>query len=131
MKRVLLADNHPLVLEGLRAFLEPHVESVETVMDGKALVEAALRLKPDIAILDFTLPLLNGIDAAVRIKKALPETKLIFVTMHMSPVYLEAALNAGGTGFVLKSAAHQELLEAIQSVLDVRTYVTSSLRANN
>ncbi len=65
-------------------------------MDGKALVEAALRLKPDMVILDFTLPSLNGIDAAVRIKKALPETKLIFVTMHVSPVYLEAALNAGG-----------------------------------
>ncbi|MGA3242395.1 MAG: response regulator transcription factor [Bryobacteraceae bacterium] len=125
--RVLLADDHPLTLEGLRAFLEPHLEIVGTVTDGRALVEAALRLKPDLSILDITMPLLNGIDAAIQIKKSLPELKLLFVTMHINPAYLEAALNAGATGYVLKSAAREELLGAIGSVLDGRIYVTPSL----
>jgi DNA-binding NarL/FixJ family response regulator len=70
--RVLLADDHPLMLEGLRAFLEPHLQSVGTVTDGRALVETAMRLKPDLIILDITMPLLNGIDAATQIKKACP-----------------------------------------------------------
>jgi DNA-binding NarL/FixJ family response regulator len=129
--RVLLADDHPLTLEGLRAFLEPHLESVGTVTDGRALVDAALRLQPDLIILDITMPLLNGIDAAVQIKKSLPGVKLLFVTMHVNPAYLEAALNAGATGYVLKSAAREELLEAINSVLNGRIYVTPSLSSEH
>ena len=125
--RVLLADDHPLTLEGLRAFLEPNVESVGTVMDGRALVDEALRLKPDLIILDITMPLLNGIDAAVQIKKSLPGVKLVFVTMHANPAYLEAALNAGATGYVLKSAAREELLQAIQKVMAGDLYITPSL----
>jgi DNA-binding NarL/FixJ family response regulator len=125
--RVLLADDHPLTLEGLRAFLEPHFESVGTVTDGRSLLDAALRLKPDLIILDITMPLLNGIDAAIQIKKSLPGVKLLFVTMHVNPAYLEAALNAGGTGYVLKSAAREELLDAIKSVLSGRIYVTPTL----
>jgi DNA-binding NarL/FixJ family response regulator len=125
--RVLLADDHPLTLEGLRVFLDPHIESVGTVTDGRALVEAALRLKPELVILDITMPLLNGIDAAVQIKKNLPAVKLLFITMHLNPAYLEAALGAGGTGFVLKSAAREELLDAIKSVLNGRIYVTPNL----
>jgi DNA-binding NarL/FixJ family response regulator len=73
------------------------------------------------------MPLLNGIDAAVQIKRSLPETKLLFVTMHVNPAYLEAALDAGGTGYVLKSAARRELLEAVDSVLKGRIYITPSL----
>jgi DNA-binding NarL/FixJ family response regulator len=126
-----LADDHPLTLEGLRAFLEPHFEGVGTVTDGRALVEAALRLKPDLIILDITMPLLNGIDAAIQIKKSLPEVKLLFVTMHVNPAYLEAALNAGGTGYVLKSAAREELLGAIKSVLNGRIYVTPTLSSEH
>jgi DNA-binding NarL/FixJ family response regulator len=127
----LLADDHPLTLEGLRAFLEPHPEIVGTVTDGRAVVEAALRLKPDLSILDITMPLLNGIDAAIQIKKSLPEVKLLFVTMHVNPAYLEAALNAGATGYVLKSAAREELLGAIGSVLNGRIYVTPSLSSES
>ena len=96
-------------------------------MDGRALVEAALRLKPDLIVLDISMPLLNGIDAAMQIKKALPEVKLLFVTMHVNPAYLEAALNAGATGYVLKSAAREELLQAIEAVLKGRIYITPSL----
>jgi DNA-binding NarL/FixJ family response regulator len=125
--RVLLADDHPLTLEGLRAFLAPHMKSVGTAADGRSLVEAALRLKPDLIILDITMPMLNGIDAAVQIKKALPQVKLLFITMHVNPAYLEAALHAGGTGYVLKSAAREELLDAIKCVLEGRIYITPSL----
>ena len=125
--RILLADDHALTLEGIRAVLEPHHEIVGMVMDGRALLDAALRLQPDLVVLDITMPLLNGIDAAVKIKKSLPGVKLLFVTMHVNPAYLEAALNAGATGYVLKSAAREELLDAIKSVLDGHIYVTPSL----
>jgi DNA-binding NarL/FixJ family response regulator len=122
-----LADDHPLTLEGVRAFIEPHLQSVETVTDGRALVEAAQRLKPDLIILDISMPLLNGIDAAIQIKKFLPKVKLIFVTMHVSPAYLEAALNAGAMGYVAKTAAREELLDAIRYAMKGRIYVTPSL----
>ncbi len=129
--RVLLADDHPLTLEGIRVFLESHFESVGTVADGRALVEEALRLKPDLIILDITMPLLNGIDAAIRIRKTLPDVKLLFVTMHVDPAYLEAALGAGATGYVLKSAAREELLEAAKTVLSGMIYVTPGLSTEN
>jgi len=125
--RILLADDHSLTLEGIRTVLEPHHEIVGTAADGRALLEAALRLKPELIVLDITMPLLNGIDAAVQIKKSLPETKLLFVTMHVNPAYLEVALDAGATGYVLKSAARRELLEAVDSVLKGRIYITPSL----
>jgi DNA-binding NarL/FixJ family response regulator len=125
--RILLADDHALTLEGIRGVLVPHHEIVGMVMDGRALLDAALRLQPDLIILDITMPLLNGIDAAVQIKKTLPGVKLLFVTMHVNPAYLEAALNAGATGYVLKSSAREELLDAIKSVLDGHIYVTPRL----
>ncbi len=125
--RLLLADDHPMTLEGIRAFLAPHFESIDTVTDGRALVDKALQLRPDLVILDITMPLLNGIDAAAKIHRALPDTRLLFITMHTDPAYLEAALNAGATGYVLKSAARDELLEACQSVLKGNIYVTPSL----
>src|SRR5450759_1967370 len=129
--RILLADDHTLTLEGIRAVLEPHHEIVGMVTDGRAVLDAALRLEPDLIVLDITMPLLNGIDAAVQIKKNLPEVKLLFLTMHVNPEYLEAALNAGGTGYVLKSGAREELLEAIKSVLNGRIYVTPSLSSEH
>lgn len=129
--RILLADDHTLTLEGIRAVLEPHHEIAGAVADGRALVDAALRLKPDLIILDITMPLLNGIDAAVQIRKSLPEVKLLFVTMHVNPAYLEAALQAGALGYVLKSAAAEELLNAVQTVLNGRIYITPSLSNEN
>jgi len=129
MKRtkVLLADDHPMTLEGIRSFLAPHMESVGIVTDGRALVDAALQLRPDLVILDITMPLLNGIEAAIQIRKSIPDVKLLFITMHSSPAYLEAALSAGATGYVLKTSAQNELLEAIQCVLDGQIYVTPGL----
>ena len=129
--RILLADDHTLTLEGLRAVLEPHHEIVGMVTDGRALLDSALSLEPDLIVLDITMPLLNGVDAAVQIKKSLPGVKLLFVTMHVNPAYLEAALNAGATGYVLKSAAREELLDAIASVLNGRIYVTPTLSREN
>jgi DNA-binding NarL/FixJ family response regulator len=125
--RVLLADDHPVVLEGIRSVLASNYEIVETVADGRALLEAALRLKPDLIVMDITMPLLNGIDAAVQIKKSLPEMKLLFVTMHSSTAYLKSAFEAGGTGYVLKSGLRDELPDAVLSVLGGRTYVSHGL----
>jgi len=122
--RLLLADDHTLILEGFRNVLEPNHTVVGMVTDGRALVEAALSLKPDLVILDITMPLLNGIDAAREIKKHLPEMKLLFVTMHANPAYLQAALDAGATGYVLKSSAREEILTAIERVLRDQLFIT-------
>lgn len=129
--RILLADDHALTLEGLRVVLQPHHDIVESVLDGRTLLEAASRLQPELIILDITMPLLNGIDAAVQIKNILPNVKLLFVTMHVNPAYLEAALEAGGTGYVLKSAAGEELLEAVEHVLKGEIYVTPSISSEH
>ena len=125
-----MADDHALMLESISAILAPHYEIIGTVADGRALVEAALRLTPDLIIVDVTMPLLNGIDAAAQIKKSLPRMKLVFVTMHASTAYIEAAFKAGGTGYVLKSGIHEELLEAAQSVLNGNIYVSPIFRPN-
>ncbi len=125
--RVLLADDHPGALEEIRSVLAPNCEILETVADGRALVEAALRLKPDLIVTDITMPLLNGIEAAVEIKKSLPGMKLLFVTMHASTAYLKAAFEAGGTGYVLKSGLRDELPDAVQSVLGGRNHVSPGL----
>ena len=125
--RILLADNHAPTLEGISAILAPHYEIAGTAVDGRALVEAALRLKPDLIVVDITMPQLNGIDAARQIKASLPGIKLLFVTMHSSSAYVKAALDAGGTGYVLKSAIGEELLDAVAAVLSGRVYVSSGL----
>jgi DNA-binding NarL/FixJ family response regulator len=129
MKRaqILLADDHALTLKGMRTVLEPHYEIVGTATDGRALVDAALRLRPQLIVMDIGMPLLNGIDAAVQIKKHLPAVKLLFVSMHDNPAYLVSARQAGASGYVLKSAASEELLEAIDSVLKGEIYVSSKL----
>ncbi len=125
--RILLADDHALTLTGMRAVLEPHYEIVGMVSDGRALVDAAIRLHPQVIVMDIAMPLLNGIDAAAQIKKHLPKVKLLFVTMHDSPAYLMSALQAGASGYVLKSAASEELLGAIDSALNGGIYLSSRL----
>jgi DNA-binding NarL/FixJ family response regulator len=125
--RILLADDYAPMLERIRAVLAPHYEIAGTVADGSALVEAALRLKPDLIVSDITMPHLNGIDAASRIKTSLPGIKLLFVTAHPSSAYVRAALEAGGTGYVLKFAVSEELLDAVESVLRGRIYISPGL----
>jgi DNA-binding NarL/FixJ family response regulator len=121
--RILLADDHTLVVEGFRKLLEPEFELVGTVEDGRALLEAAPKLQPDVILLDISMPLLNGIDAARRLKKMMPDVKLIFVTMHADPAYVTEAFRVGATGYVLKRSAAADLLQAVRTVLNGHYYV--------
>ena len=125
--RVLLADDHAIVLEGLRHILEPDFEIVGEVADGRALVAIALMYRPEIIITAVSLPLLNGIEAAREIRKINRRVRIIFLTMHADPSYAVAALDAGGSAYILKSAAVAEILVAIQEVLNGRVYVSPSI----
>lgn len=122
--RVLLADDHTLVLEGFRKLLEEHCELVGTAEDGRALVDLAVKVEPDLVLLDISMPRLNGIDAAKKLKKLLPQTKLLFVTMHADAAYVNEAFRAGASGYLLKRSAAKELVQAVQSVMDGNYYVT-------
>jgi DNA-binding NarL/FixJ family response regulator len=122
--RVLLGDDHTLVLDGFRKLLEDRCEVVGTAEDGRTLLRMAQELQPDIVTLDISMPQLNGVDAARKLKKILPRTKLIFVTMHADPAYVNEAFKAGASGYLLKRSAGSELLQAIQSVMDGQCYVT-------
>ena len=125
--RVLLADDHTLMLGGLTKLLEPWCEIVGSVTDGRALVEAAASSRPDLAIVDISMPLLNGIEAAQRVKEVSPETKLIIVSMHDATAYVQAAFKAGASGYLLKRSATDELEQAIRTVLAGNYYVTPLL----
>jgi DNA-binding NarL/FixJ family response regulator len=122
--RVLLADDHKMVTEGLRGLLEPEFEVAGTVEDGRALVKMAKELHPDVVIADISMPLLNGIDAAVQIKKADPRVNIIFLTMHPDATYATRAIEAGASAYVLKHSAPAELVTAIREALKGRTYIT-------
>jgi DNA-binding NarL/FixJ family response regulator len=122
--RVLLGDDHVLILDGLRAALQGQYEIVGLAKDGRALVNEAERLKPDLVIVDISMPLLNGFEAAKQIKKNLPHTKLIFLSQHLNPAYLKQALRLGASGYVLKSGATEELQQAIGTALHGKTYIT-------
>ena len=128
--RLLLADDHPIVLAGLREVLEPKFEVVGTAPDGQMLVRLASTLKPDLILLDISMPLLNGLSAARQIRKLLPKTKLIFLTMHPDVEYVTEAFRAGASGYVLKQSVASELVRAIEEVLDGRTYLTAAIAKN-
>jgi DNA-binding NarL/FixJ family response regulator len=125
--RLLMADDHSIMLAGLRKLVEGTCEVVGAVEDGRALVEAAERLRPELILLDISMPLLNGMDAARQIKKSVPEAKLIFLTMHASPVFATEALQAGASGYLLKQSAASELPLAIDTVLKGQTYLTPTI----
>ena len=122
--RILLADDHTFVLEGFKKLLDEHGELVGSVEDGRALVEAAADLQPDLVILDISMPHLNGIEAAKKIRKQLPEVKLIFVTMHADTAYVNEAFKAGAAGYLLKRSAATELAQAVQAVMSDNFYIT-------
>jgi DNA-binding NarL/FixJ family response regulator len=122
--RLLLADDHKIVLDGLKRILEPHFDIVETVEDGRALVSAAGKLAPDVIVVDISMPLLNGIEAIRQIKKMDPHVKVVFLTMQPDVTYAIRAFEAGASGYVLKHAASSELLTAIYEAIKGRTYVT-------
>jgi len=122
--RVLLADDHKIVLDGLRSLLEPEFELAGTVEDGRALVSAVQDLHPDVIVVDISMPLLNGIEAVRQIKKLDKQVKVVFLTMHPDVTYAIRAFEAGASGYVLKHAASSELLTAIHEAIKGRTYVT-------
>jgi DNA-binding NarL/FixJ family response regulator len=122
--RVLVADDHTLVLEGIKKLIEAEVDLVGVAKDGRELISVAHRLKPDVILLDISMPVLNGIEAALRLRKTLPDAKLIFLTMHGDATYVAEALRLGVSGFVLKNSAAPELIKAIHEVVNGRTYVT-------
>ena len=125
--RVLIADDHSILLAGLRRLVEDFCEVVGTVEDGRALVAAAELLKPDVIVLDISMPLLNGLDAARKIKTSVPDAKLIFLTMHASPTYATEAIKVGASGYLLKQSAASELPQAIESVLNGQIYLTPAV----
>lgn len=127
--RVLMADDHSIFLAGVRKLIEDQCEVVGTVEDGRALLEAADRLKPDLILLDISMPLLNGLEAARHLQKTLPETKLLFLTMHASSRYATEAFKAGAQGFLLKQSAASELPQAIEAVVQGKHYLTPRLRS--
>jgi DNA-binding NarL/FixJ family response regulator len=124
--RVLLADDHQMLVDALRIVLTPRCEVVETVIDGLALLEAAARLQPDIIVLDIAMPRLNGLDAGRKLKQTIPSVKLIYMTMNEDPYLVGEAFRAGASAFLLKHAAALELTDAIELVLKGGRYVTSS-----
>jgi two-component system response regulator NreC len=116
--RLLLADDHTLVRQGLRKILEERREweVVSEVGDGRAAVTAAVELKPDVAIMDAAMPLLNGIDATQQIVRRVPETRVLMLSMHSDEAYLTRALQAGATGYILKDSAGKDLLKGVEAV---------------
>jgi DNA-binding NarL/FixJ family response regulator len=126
--RVLLADDHQMLADALRGVIEPRCEVVGTVGDGRALLEAADRLQPDIVVLDIGMPHLNGFDAGRKLKHTLPHVKLVFMTMHDDPYLVGEAFRAGASAFLLKEAAASELTDAIDQVLKGGSYVTPSAK---
>ena len=125
--RVLLADDHRVVSEGLKHLLAEDFELVGMVEDGRALVAEARKLKPDVIVADITMPHLNGIDAMVQLRKDNAGIKVVFLTMHQDPAYARRALDAGAAGFVVKHSAPAELVMAIEAALKGQTFITPSL----
>jgi len=125
--RVLLADDHRIVAEGLRGLLEPEFEVVAVVEDGKALLEAARSLQPEVVVADITMPLINGIEVTSRLAKEQPGVKVVILTMHREEAYARRALEAGAAGYVLKVAAPGELILAIRAALSGKVFVTPEL----
>jgi DNA-binding NarL/FixJ family response regulator len=126
--RLLLGDDHTILLEGLKALLTPEFEVVATAADGRAVLEAAEKHHPDLILLDITMPGLNGIEAARRLKGSNPEAKLIILTMHPDLSFVSAAFEAGVAGYVLKQSAATELVAALHEVATGRRYISSLIQ---
>ena len=122
--RILLADDHVLVADALKSLLEPAYDVVGIVGDGRALLEVAERLKPDLILVDVGMPQLNGLDATRQIKRLQPSVKVMVVTMNEDSTLVAEAFRAGASGYLLKHSASQELLQAIQEVVKGASYLS-------
>ena len=122
--RILMADDHLMLLDAFRALLEPEFEIVGTATDGRMLLTEFSRLNPDVVLLDVAMPLLNGLDAGRQLKAQRRSVKLIYLTMNPNPDVAAAALRLGASGYLLKSSAGRELKQAIHEALRDRSYIT-------
>ena len=122
--RIILADDHNILVDAFKTFLEPHFEVVATFADGQRLVEEAPGLAPDVIVLDVGMPIMNGLIAGQRLKQVLPRVKLIYLTMNQDPDVAAEAFRLGASGYLLKSSAASELVHAINEVMLARSYIT-------
>jgi DNA-binding NarL/FixJ family response regulator len=122
--RILIADDHQILAEGLRGLLEPEFEVVGVVADGRELVAAAKNHQPDVIVADVTMPALNGIEAAMHLRDVGVKARVVFLTMHHDVAYARRAMEAGAAGYVLKHSVASELVTAVRESLQGRTYVT-------
>lgn len=127
--RVLIADDHRIMAEGLKRLLQPHFDLVGLVEDGQELLAAAERLRPDLVVMDISMPRMNGLDAVDRLRSARPEIRVVMITMHGEVAYAKRALRTGALGFVLKSAAPEELIQAIRAALAGKTFISPEIEA--
>ena len=127
--RILLADDHMLILDGLRHLLERHYDLVGTVQDGHSVVTAARRLQPDLVLMDVAMPVLNGLQAGRRLREQMPNVKLLYVSMYADTPYVEEAFRIGASGYVLKRSGWEDLSRAIEAVLAGRQYISPELSA--
>ncbi len=125
--KVLLADDHPPLVEAALAILKPHYDIVGTATDGATLVSEALRLSPDLIVSDITLPILNGIEAIHRLRLSNSQAKVVFLTVHAEEGFLNACMAEGALGYVLKSRMKTQLIPAIEAALEGRSYVSPFL----
>lgn len=122
--RVLIGDDHVMFSEGLRRILDPYFEIVGIMGNGRDLIDAVEPLRPDVIVADISMPLLNGIEAARRIRKMPHVPKIVFLTMHEDATFATAAFQAGASGYVLKRSAPAEIITAIQEAVRGRTYIS-------
>lgn len=122
--KLLLADDHTMFSQGLQSLLEDEFDLVGAVADGQALVEAARRLEPDVILVDISMPVMNGFDAVRQLKQQGVTAKIIFLTMHADDRLLAEAFRCGGSGYVLKQSAGEELILGVRQVLAGNKYVT-------
>lgn len=122
--RVLIADDHQILAEGVRGLLEPEFEVVGVVADGRELIAAAKQHRPDVIVTDITMPSLNGIEAAVQLRDAGVAARVVFLTQHRDVAYARRAMEAGAAGYVLKHSVSSELVTAIREALRGQTYIT-------
>jgi len=127
LPRAILADDHGLVAEALCGLIAQSFEVVATVADGRTLVASATALKPDIIVVDIAMPLLNGLDACRQLKEKIPCVKFVFLTMNEDPELAVEAMKSGASGYVLKTSAASELLQAMKMALRGQCYVTPQI----